>query len=49
MLSMVLVKADSLERSRAEALNPQIIIIVYFELLFATLTKNNLKNKPRYL
>ena len=45
--SLALRKADSLERSRAEALNPQ-IVREYFELLDATLTKNNLKNKPRY-
>ena len=37
-----------MERSRAEALNHQ-IVREHFDYLAATLTKNNLKNKPRNL
>ena len=41
-------QTDSLDRSRAEALNPQ-IVQEYFKLLEKTLDDNNLKNKPRQI
>ena len=41
-------QTDSLDHSRAEALNPQ-IVQEYFKLLEKTLDDNNLKNKPRQI
>ena len=43
---LVLRKADSLECSRAEAFNPE-IVREYFELLDKTLTQYDLKTHPR--
>ena len=46
--NLVLRKADYLERSRAEAFNPE-IVKEYFEVLDKTLTQNDLKTHPRQL
>ena len=43
---LTLRKADNLERSRAEAFNPD-IVNEYFEMLDTVLTSNNLKKSPR--
>ena len=45
---LALRKADKLERSRAEALSPE-IVKEYFELLKALLERNGLMNSPRQL
>ena len=45
---LMLRKIDMLERSRAEALNPE-VVSEYFQLLGKTLDDNNLKNKPRQI
>ena len=45
---LTLRKADKLERSRAEALNPE-VIKEYFDLLKATLDRNGLTNSSRQL
>ena len=45
---LTLRKSDNLERSRAEALNPE-IVEEYFKLLETTLKVNNLLNTPRRL
>lgn len=41
-------KMDNLERSRAEALNPE-VVRSYFELLDKVLTDNGIKNSPRQI
>ena len=45
---LTLRKIDMLERSCAEALNPE-VVSEYFQLLGKTLDDNNLKNKPRQI
>ena len=42
---LALRRVDSLQRSRAEALNPH-VVIEYFDLLNKTLVNNNLMNCP---